>query len=192
VRSSHQALVRFDGNFYSVPHRYAYKVLTLKATSERIRLFLDDEEIAAHPRSFDRGQVIDDPKHYEGVLATKRKHFHQILHKRFQELGPVAQAFLQGLVAAGVSPARHLQQILNLASLYGREEVLAALKQAADRNAFGASYVQNILLQRRAARGLPELAPLDIPQRPDWNTIETPEPDLSIYDRVLEGKEPRP
>jgi hypothetical protein len=78
---------------------------------------------------------------------------------------------------------------LTLASVYGADEVLAALRHAANCNAFGASYVQNILLQRRAARGLPELQSLDIPQRPDWNDIETADPDLSVYDQALEGKE---
>ena len=187
VRSTHQALVRFDGNIYSVPHRYAYKTLTLKATARKVSLWLESEEIASHLRCYDRGQVVENPKHYEGILATKRKHFRHILHKRFAELGPTAATFLDGLIAADVSPARHLQQILNLVSTYGQDEVLAAMEHAIDCNAFGGAYVQNILLQRRAARGLPELQSLDIPQRPDWNDIETSDPDLSVYDQALEG-----
>lgn len=186
VRSSHQALVRFDGNLYSVPHRYAYKTLTLKAAANEVRLFLDAREIAAHPRSYDRGQLIENPQHYEGILATKRKHFRHILHKRFLELGETAQAFLEGLLQAELSPARHLQQILNLVSAYGKDEVLSAMKHAAACNAFGGSYVQNILLQRRAAQGLREVAPLDISQRPEWNEIVTEEPDLSVYDKAME------
>lgn len=182
VRSSHQALVRFDGNFYSVPHRYAYKTLILKADAQRVRLLFNVEEIVSHPRAYDRGRVVDDPKHYEGILATKRKHFHNILHKRFAELGPIADTFLAGLIAAELHPARHLQQILGLATIYGADEVLAAIQHAVACNAFGGSYVHNILLQRRAAQGLPELPALDIPQRPEWNDIETPDPDLSIYD----------
>jgi transposase len=187
VRSSHQALVRFDSNLYSVPHRYAYKTLLLKATALEVRLFLDTQEVAVHPRSYDRGQLVDDPKHYEGILATKRKHFHHILRKRFLELGETAKAFLEGLIQAEVHPVRHLQQILNLVSVYGNKEVLGAMRHAMACNAFGGVYVQNILFQRRAAQGLPDLAPLEIPQRPEWNDIQTEEPDLSIYDQALEG-----
>jgi hypothetical protein len=105
VRSSHQALVRFEGNFYSVPHRYAYKTLILKATAAQVRILSDTQEIAVHPRSFDRGALIDNPKHYEGILATKRQHFHNILHKRFLELGDTAKTFLNGLIAAELHPA---------------------------------------------------------------------------------------
>jgi transposase len=182
VRSSHQALVHFEGNFYSVPHTCAYKTLTLKATATAVRLFLGAEEVAAHPRSYDRGAVIENPKHYEGILSTKRKHFSNILHKRFLELGPVAKQFLEGLAQAEVHPLRHLQRILNLVSAYGKESVLAAMEHATSCNAYGASYVENILLQRRSAQGLPEMQQLEIPERPDWNNIITDEPDLSIYD----------
>ena len=191
VRSSHQALVRFQGNFYSVPHLYAYKTLVLQATSSHVRILLDLQELAVHPRSYDRGVVVDDPKHYEGVLSTKRNHFGLIITKRFCELGPVAGAFLDGLKRADVHPSRHLQQILNLVRTYGQEDVLSAMEHAASCNAYGASYVKSILLQRRAAQGLPEIQSLDIPQRPEWNELFTEDPDLSVYDKAMEQKPPK-
>jgi len=187
VRSSHQALVRFEGNFYSVPHLYAYKTLTLKATATTVRLLSsDDQEVARHQRSYDRGIFIENPKHYEGILSTKRKHFSNILHKRFLELGSTAKTFLEGLIKAEVHPLRHLQHCLNLVTRYGKNDVLSAMQHAMDCNAYGASYVENILLQRRAAHGLPEVQLLTIPQRPEWNDIATEEPDLSIYDQAME------
>jgi transposase len=183
VRSSHQALVRFEGNFYSVPHAFAYRTLLLKATATGVRLLSETEtEVATHIRSYDRGVLVEDPKHYEGILATKRKHFSNILHKRFLELGAVANRFLEGLKAAELSPGRHLQQILGLISSYGKGEVLSAMEHAMTCNAYGAAYVQNILLQRRAAKGLPEIAPLEIADNPEWNQLTTDDPDLSIYD----------
>ena len=186
VRSSHQALVRFEGNFYSVPHKYAYKTLVLKATATAVRLLFETREVAFHVRSYDRGAVIENPKHYEGILSTKRKHFSNILHKRFLELGPIAGQFRDGLIAAGVHPLLHIQQCLKLVTTYGKEDVLSANQHAMECNAYGASYVENILLQRRAAQGLPEIQSLDIPQRPDWNDLTTEEPDLSIYDSAME------
>jgi transposase len=182
VRSSHQALVRFEGNFYSVPHAYAYKTLILKATATAVRVLSDTTEVAVHMRSYDRGVVVENPKHFEGILSTKRKHFSNILHKRFLELGDIAKRFLDGLIQAEVHPLRHLQQILNLVGVYGKDSVLSAMEHAMECNAYGAAYVQNILLQRRSAQGLLEVQQLEIPQRPDWNDIVTDEPDLSIYD----------
>ena len=115
---------------------------------------MEVEEIASHPRSYDRGVVIEKPEHYEGILSTKRKHFGLILNKRFSELGPVAKAFLEGLLRADVQPLRHIQQIVNLVQLYGKDDVLSAMVHAASCNAYGAGYVKSILLQRRAAQGL--------------------------------------
>jgi transposase len=188
VRSSHQALVRFEGNFYSVPHAYAYRTLILKATPTQVRILSEAAEVAAHRRSFDRGVVIENPQHYEGILSTKRKHFGLILAKRFRELGPLAEAFMDGLVRTESRPAQHLQQILNMVSAYGRQEVIAALEHAASCNVYGASYVKSILLQRRAAQGLPEIPSIQIPQRPDWNEVVTEDPDLSVYDQAFEQK----
>jgi transposase len=190
VRSSHQALVRFQGNFYSVPHTQAYKTLILKADADRVWILLGVEEIASHPRCYDRGVVIEKREHYEGILSTKRQHFGLILNKRFSELGPVANAFLEGLLRADVQPLRHIQQIVNLVQLYGKDDVLSAMEHAASCNAYGAGYVKSILLQRRAAQGLPEVRSLDIPQRPDWNELTTEDPDLSVYDQALEGEPP--
>lgn len=191
VRSSHQALVRFQGNFYSVPHTQAYKTLILKADATQVWILLGVEEIASHPRSYDRGVVIEKREHYEGILSTKRQHFGLILNKRFSELGPVAKAFLEGLLRADVQPLRHIQQIVNLVQLYGKDDVLSAMVHAASCNAYGAGYVKSILLQRRAAQGLPEVRSLDIPQRPDWNELTTEDPDLSVYDQALEGDSPQ-
>jgi transposase len=188
VRSSHQALVRFEGNFYSVPHAYAYKTLILKATPTHMRLLSDTTEVAIHPRTFDRGVVVENPKHYEGILRTKRKHFGLILTKRFRELGPLANTFMEGLLRTESRPAQHLQQILNLIGTYGRQEVLSALEHAASCNVYGSNYVKSILLQRRAARGLPEIPSIHIPQRPDWNELTTEDPDLSVYDQAMEPK----
>ena len=184
VRSSHQSLVRFASNFYSVPHTYAYKTLILKADAIHVRILSDTLEIAVHARSFGRAQVIENPKHYEGVLSTKRRHFTAalciILNKRFLELGDAARSFREGLVRTEARPWMHLQHILNLIGPYGKEEVLSAMAHAASCNVYGAGYVNSILLQRRAAQGLPEVQSLDIPQRPEWNDIQTDDPDLSV------------
>jgi hypothetical protein len=182
AQSSHQALVRFQSNFYSVPHAYAYKTLILKADATQVRILSDAFEIAVHTRRFGRGLVIDNPKHYEGVLSTKRRHFTLILNKRFIELGEPARHFREGLVRTEARPWMHLQKILGLIGTYGKQEVLSAMQHADTCNVYAAGYIKSILLQRRAAKGLPEIQPIDIAQRPAWNDIQTDDPDLSVYD----------
>jgi hypothetical protein len=78
---------------------------------------------------------------------------------------------------------------MELVAAYGKQEVLEAMSTAFEFRAFGAAYVQNILLQKRNAKGLKEILPITIPQKPAWNEILTEEPDLSIYDKLIDSDE---
>ena len=89
---------------------------------------------------------------------------------------------MEGLLRTERRPTQHLQQILNLVGTYSRAEVLSALEHAMSFNVYVASYVKSILLQRRAAQGLPGIAPLHVQECPDWTEISTEDPDLSVYD----------
>ena len=189
VCSTHQALARFDGNAYSVPHAYARKSLELRASIETVRLSYEGKEIARHPRCYGRGAVIEDPKHFAGILAVKRKALAQRLHNSFMELGPGAEDYLEGLGSIYTNIGRHVARIMELVAAYGKQEVLEAMASAFEFRAFGAAYVQNILLQKRNAKGLKEILPITIPQKPSWNEIITEEPDLSIYDKLIEPPE---
>jgi hypothetical protein len=186
VSSTHQALVRFDGNAYSVPHTYASRALLLRATENEVRFVWDGKQIACHPRSYERGLFIEDPKHYEGLLITKKKAFLRHLERRFLELGTVAKPYLEGLFEQELRVHRHLVEILQLVTTYSKEEVVAALSAAIEHGAFGSAYVKNILLQKRAAQGLEEILPITIPQKPAWNDLVTEEPDLSLYDKLTD------
>lgn len=188
VRSTHQALVRFDGNAYSVPHQHAYKTLTLRATGQEVRLLSEGKEIACHRRSYERGIVLENPKHFEGILAAKKKALAGRTQRSFMELGPIAGNYLEGLADTHVHIGRHIAQIMELTASCGKEEVLEAMQIADQHRAYGAAYVQNIIEQRRAAKGLREILPIRIPEKPSWNEILTEEPDLSLYDRIFEEK----
>jgi hypothetical protein len=65
--------VRFDLNDYSVPHTLARKTLVASATVEAVRILDGTEVVARHTRCFNKGQVIEDPKHIEGLAEEKRK-----------------------------------------------------------------------------------------------------------------------
>jgi len=55
--------VRFDRNDYSVPHTLVGRTLVVSASLERVRILDGAEVVANHSRSFERGQVIEDPRH---------------------------------------------------------------------------------------------------------------------------------
>lgn len=185
-RTTHQALVSFDGNIYTVPPAYAYKTVTIRASELEVWVLSDGLEIARHRRSYDRSAVIEDPKHIAGIVALKRRAFTARQEKRFLGFGPEAKEYYEGLLGNQVHPVRHIAKIMELAATYSEAEVLAAVREALKYKAYGAAYIQNILLQKRTAKGLGEILPLTIPQRPEWNEISMKQPDLSIYDKLLE------
>jgi transposase len=186
VRSTHQALVHFDGNAYSVPHQWAHQTLILRASKDALRIFADAKDIAQHARCYDRGSVIENPKHFEGILALKRKAFASKIQQRFLELGEQARIYLDGLIANEVYPHRHITQIMELVVAYGKNNVLKAIAHAMEFKAFGAAYIKNIIQQEMTNKGLKEILPINIPQKPSWNEIVTEEPDLSVYDKLID------
>ena len=65
--------VRFDANRYSIPHDRVGRALQIAAEVERVRIFDRHELIAAHRRSWDRGQRIEEPEHLVKLEKTKRQ-----------------------------------------------------------------------------------------------------------------------
>ena len=68
--------------------------------------------------------------------------------------------------------------------LYGRDEVLAAIRLAQQYQTYDAAYVETLLLQERRRRELPPPTPLR-PQRQELiDDIELEDPDPGAYDRL--------
>jgi transposase len=63
--------VRFDTNRYSVPRRWAFETVTVKAYVDRIEVVSQTEVIARHPRSYARGEWIVEPQHYLAILGRR-------------------------------------------------------------------------------------------------------------------------
>jgi hypothetical protein len=192
VKANSQGLIRFDGNAYTLPHAWAHKALTLKATPHEVKIWDKDKLLAVHPRSFERGTVIEDPKHEAGLLAIKKQARAAKTKDKFLALGPEAQQYLEGLIGAELNIVHHVAKIMEFCHLYGREEVASAIGRALSFNAFGSAYIQNIILQQRAARGLGTPQPITIASKPEWTKITIEEPDLTLYDDLFAGEDPAP
>ena len=73
VRADKTLWVRFDLNDYSVPPQALGRTLTLVASPTRVRLLDGATEIASHPRSYDRHELVEEPAHHQALLEQKRK-----------------------------------------------------------------------------------------------------------------------
>jgi len=65
------SLARFDCNDYSVPTEYAHHPVTAIGGIERVRLMVQDQVVAEHPRDWDKEHVHYDPVHYLALLERK-------------------------------------------------------------------------------------------------------------------------
>jgi transposase len=63
--------VRFDTNRYSVPRRWAFETVTIKAYVDRIDVVSGEGVIARHRRHYARGEWIVEPRHYLAILGRR-------------------------------------------------------------------------------------------------------------------------
>jgi len=63
--------VRFDTNRYSVPRRWAFETVTIKAYVDRIEVVAGTGVIAHHARSYARDEWIVQPQHYLAILGRR-------------------------------------------------------------------------------------------------------------------------
>ena len=190
VRASNRFRVRLDSNRYSVPAQYSGQTLTLKAYPDRLCLYHDGQLIAQHPRSYDRHQDFEHPDHPKELLRQRRKAREQRLFMEFLKLSPRAEAYYQQLSQRRLNPRHHIRQIIALSEIYGPQKVSRAIEDACHFQAFSCEYIANILEQRE--RILPEPGALHLTRRQDLLELDTPEPNLSIYEPEPPPQDPAP
>ena len=187
VKATNQAFVLFDANAYSVAWELAKKPLTLKASAHEVHIFDRDRLAASHNRSYEKNLYFEKPEHRQGLLAARKAAQGAKLHDTFTDLGDIAKDYLQCLIYSELHVPHHLQKILDMAGLYGKTEVLQALEHALNFKAFGAPYIQNIILQQRARRGLTEMPPIKLAHKPQWTQLCVEDQDLAVYDDLFEN-----
>jgi transposase len=148
--------VRFGSARYSVPNRLIGQVVVLTVTAGRVQIVqgLTGEIVAEHALVAPGGTSIDDA-HYGSARPDRPRRAPRaktVTEKRFLALGPVAEEFLLGAAAAGVSKlATELEQILVLHAAHGGPALLAALERAVEFGRWRADDVRSILAAAGAA-----------------------------------------
>jgi transposase len=186
---SPHARVAFDGNGYSAPPQFVRKPLTLRASRDELRLLHEGQLVAQHVRSYERGQLLVLPEHRLAALSLRQRPRRRALEQDFDAWGPEAREFHLRLNSRPVKTAVHLRRLLNLAQLYGRTEVLAAIGRALELATYDAAYVENLLQAERRRRQLPTPT-LPTPKRRELiDDIELEPTDPALYDRFCHDTE---
>jgi hypothetical protein len=152
-------------------------------------------EVARHPRCYEKRQLLVQSDHRLAALKLRRRRQADQRAEEFDALGPEAREFHLKLLSMPVRPTVHLRRLLGLVRLYGRKDVLAAVRQALQDQTYDAAYVETILVQQRRRRELPSPTPLQPKRRELIEDIHLEEPDPARYDRLCgdsDDKEPSP
>ena len=148
--------VRFGSARYSVPCRLIGHQVTLTTTATMITVIepVSGEVLAEH-RLVAPGEtsIVDD--HYGSSRPDRPSRAPRArtqTEKNFLALGPVAEAFLVGAAAAGVTKlSTELADIATLHAAHGTDALLAALRRAVEFGRWRAADVRSILSAGGAA-----------------------------------------
>ncbi len=138
-----EGFVAHRSNFYSVPWSYIGQVLPVRVTESEVIVYTTGlDEIARHQLVLGTGVRQEIKSHHRTGDPEERA---RLLRQRFAELGPVAVAFLDGLLAKQVQGKVQAQHLLALVAHYCRKDVCAALERAIRFGAFSLAAVRRIL-----------------------------------------------
>ena len=176
--------MRFDANDYSVPHRYVGRTLVVSATLGTVRILDADAVLATHPRSFDRGQQVEDPAHIKALERDKRLARTHRATDRLHHGAPSAKA----LFAAAAKRHHHLgvlaRGLIELLDAYGPAALERAIAAALDASAAHLAGVRHIIDQHRQQSDTPPPLPLALPDDPRLRALSVRPHDLADYDRL--------
>jgi transposase len=148
--------VRFGSARYSVPNRLIGATVALTVAGDQVQVVERfTGEIVAEHRIVAPGEVSIADAHYGGGRPDKPRRAPRaktVTEKRFLALGEVAEQFLIGAAAAGVSKLpSELEQVLVLHAAHGEAALLAALARAVEFKRWRADDVRSILAAGGAA-----------------------------------------
>lgn len=187
VRASSQFRVALDSNHYSVPARFAGQRLTMRVYPDRLCFYYEENLVARHSRSYERGRDFEDPDHPRELVTQRKNARDQHLFRRFMALSPSSPDYYRELDKRHLNSGHHVRKIVALAEIHGDEAVACAIADAMKLHAVGSDYIANILESR--ARKLPEAGALHLTRRTDLLELCVEAPDLSIYESRTVNKE---
>ena len=175
--------VRFDLNDYSVPHTHVRRTLSVLADEQRVRIFDGITELANHPRSFDRHQVIEEPLHLQALIEHKRRSRAHRGCDALAQLAPAATELLQMAAQRGYGLASITAALLRLLDQYGAAALQAALLEAIARDVPHPNAVRIALEHARELTGRPPALTLALPEHVARRDAPMRTQSLASYDR---------
>jgi len=149
ARVSSLSLVRYRTNDYSAPTEYGYRDVLVKGYVHEVVVVCGSEVIARHPRSYEREDVVFEPRHYLALPEQKPRALDQAAPLAGWEL-PECFPRLRRLLEARLNKGgkREYVQVLRLLETFSLPEVEAAIGDALHLGTIGFDAVKHLLLCR--------------------------------------------
>jgi len=185
VRVRKTPYIRFDLNDYSVPHTQVQKMLTVSASLEQVRIIDGNELIATHPRSFAKGEQIENEDHINALWIAKTHAKQHRGQDRLSQASSYAATLLQKSCDQGHVLKTTVKLLNEMLDDYGREALDRAIKEAIEKQAPHPQGVLQILECQHEKNNQPPPISVALPDKVKDCSI--PLPDLSVYDDLLES-----
>jgi len=149
ARVSSTSLVRYRGNDYSVPTTHGHRSIVVKGFVHKVVLVAGSEEIARHPRSYERGAFVFDPLHYLALIEQKPGALDQAAPLQGWHLGDPFDHLRRLLEARmGNRGKREFIQVLRLMEVLDCDLVASAVEQAIKLGAVSFDAIKQIAVAR--------------------------------------------
>jgi transposase len=175
-----QAFVRVDTNRYSVPTDHGDTVRTLVVDDEQVRVLDGQTVIAAHPRSWGRRQVIEDPAHRVALVAERRAARALKGRDRLRAIAPTFDRIVARWDTVGASLGHRVCKAIRLLDLYGDHVFAAAVVDLDARGLADLGALAVACERQRKLAGRP--VPLDLVLPAHLDDAEVIPRDLGTYD----------
>ena len=171
---SSTSLVSIERNKYSVPCAYANHKLSVRLYPERIEAYDDDGRVALHERSFERGEVRYDWRHY--IPLVERKPGALRNGAPFDGL-PAPLQQLRAALLRHLGGDRLMAEVLACVPRHGLEAVVVAAELILAAGNTSAEHIKNVLSRLQEAT-LPAVVETAL------TVHEPPLADAGRYDRL--------
>jgi hypothetical protein len=175
-----------------VPHAYVRTTLVVLASLATVRILDGPHLIVTHPRSFDRGQQIEDPAHIQDLVDAKREAREHRGIDRLYHAVPKSQHLFAEVARRGGNLGGLTRGLLPLLDRFGAPALEHAIAEALQHDSPHLAALRHILDRNRHAEG--KLPPIAVALPPDPRVRElvvTPHA-LETYDHLEEETDDEP
>ncbi|MBL4664460.1 MAG: IS21 family transposase [Nitrospinaceae bacterium] len=174
--------VRFDLNDYSIPHTHVQKVLTVSANLTCVRILDGQDTLAEHPRSFDKGQQVEQQTHIDALWQSKVEAKRTRGHNRLSHASPLLDDLLNQSVERGHVLKTTIKLLIELLDRYGQREFQIAIEEAIKALSPYPEGVRQILERRCDEQNKPPPIAVSVPEKAKHYSVKPAQ--LSDYDKL--------